>query len=142
MKKKLIKIIALLAIIVSFGSISTSSDAASQYIYKTKVYCYVTDGYNTPDGKFFKLPCADENISAFGYGRPDELANADGKVVITFTNSGDTKLGSTTISISGDKPTAGTVTIDVNTGKITATGIKFANDTHTCSVGVDGKASC
>lgn len=56
MKKRIVKIIALLAIIASFGSISTSSDAASQYIYKYKVYCYVTDGYKTPDGKFFARP--------------------------------------------------------------------------------------
>ena len=81
MKKKLIKIIAFLAIIASFGGISTSSDAASDYIYKTKVYCWVTDGYKTPDGKFFKLLGAEEGVSAFGYGRPDYIAEGDGKVL-------------------------------------------------------------
>lgn len=63
-------------------------------------------------------------------------------ITVTFAANTDSKIGNTTISISGDKPTAGTVTINTSTGKITATGVKFQNDTHTCSVGNDGKASC
>lgn len=63
-------------------------------------------------------------------------------ITVTFTSTTDPAIGSTPISISGDKPTAGTVTINTSTGKITASGIKFQNDTHTCSVGNDGKASC
>lgn len=71
-------------------------------------------------------------------------AAADGTIVTDFKtnmNFGNVATG-TTISISGDKPTEGTVTVDTTTGKITASGIKFASDSHTCSVGEDGKANC
>ena len=71
-------------------------------------------------------------------------ADANGKIVTDFATSmnfGNDTTG-TTISISGDKPTEGTVTVDTTTGKITASGIKFAGDNHTCKVEDDGKANC
>lgn len=66
----------------------------------------------------------------------------DATIEVTFAANTEPKLGDTPISISGDKPTAGTVIVNTTTGKITATGIKFAGDSHTCLVGDDGKANC
>ena len=58
------------------------------------------------------------------------VAATGGKITIQAT---DTSLGNTPISISGDKPTAGTVIIDVESGKIyTGTDVQF--DGYKCHV--------
>lgn len=66
--------------------------------------------------------------------------NSNGKIVTSFA-SGNTKFGGTgtTISISGDKPTSGTVTVDVNSGEITADNVKFEG--YCCKVAA-GQATC
>ena len=57
-------------------------------------------------------------------------SGTNGKITITFPSA---TLGSTPISISGDKPTAGSVIIDTETGKIyTGTDVQF--DGYSCQV--------
>ena len=62
--------------------------------------------------------------------------NFGGDNPLKFAN----KENGTSISISGESPTGGTVTINTETGTITATGILFEG--FTCSTNADSKATC
>lgn len=53
------------------------------------------------------------------------------------------KAGGYSVQMSGERPASGTVKIDVSTGKVTATNLKFTqNGTYTCSTNADGTKMC
>ncbi len=84
-----------------------------------------------------------------GYEDGDDTSStgvsyASNKLTVSFAGGQTPNFGGKkAVTFSGDKPTAGTVTIDTTTGEITCSGLKFTgNGTYTCST-TDGKTmSC
>lgn len=69
------------------------------------------------------------------------LDSFDGKV--TFGSGGTSNIGGTPITMSGERPSGGQVIIDLNSGKVTATNLKFTgNGTYTCSTDDGGNKMC
>lgn len=64
----------------------------------------------------------------------------DASNVATFPSA---SIGGTSVQMSGDKPTSGTVTINRTTGVITALNLKFeGNGTYYCSTNTAGTKMC
>ena len=62
---------------------------------------------------------------------------------VTFGSTTPNFGGKKAVTYSGDKPTAGKVTINVSTGLITADGLKFeGNGTYTCKTNASGTNMC
>jgi prepilin-type N-terminal cleavage/methylation domain-containing protein len=65
---------------------------------------------------------------------------------VSFGENGEAitpKFGSNTVTMSGEKPSDGTVTIDKSTGNITCKNLKFTvNGTYYCSTTTDNKMEC
>lgn len=66
-----------------------------------------------------------------------------GTIAVDFSKGEAVAFGTKKVTYSGDKPVSGTVTINTETGAITASNLKFTgNGTYTCST-TDGKTmSC
>ena len=69
--------------------------------------------------------------------------NEDGRPIqVTFGNTTDPEHTSQLITVTGSQPVSGNVTVNMNTGTISAQDLKFEGDRYKCNVDVQGTASC
>ena len=71
------------------------------------------------------------------------LGESGSNITVIFSGGDNLpKIGDTSIKISGDIPTKGTVTLNLTSGNVTATKLFFAGDKYCCNVDASGKESC